>query len=132
MKRPLLLDTDVLIDFLRGYGEAVVYVRRQSDRIILSAIVVAELYAGVKGAEETTRLDDLASLFPVIPVTREIAKVGGLYKRDYGASHGVGIADGILAATAESQGADFITLNVKHFPMLVGLVPPYSKKKSTP
>jgi len=57
----------------------------------------------------------------------EIAKAGGLYKRDYGKSHGVGFADAILAATAEAENAELKTLNTKHYPMLKGLRPAYKK-----
>ena len=42
--------------------------------------------------------------------------------------HEVGLADAVIAATAESLGAELKTLNVKHFPMLKGLKPPYVKK----
>jgi len=47
-----LIDTDVLVDFLRGYGKAVAFINAHSERIILSSIAVAELYAGVKGDAE--------------------------------------------------------------------------------
>ena len=49
MVKSILLDTDVLVDFFRGHSKAVAFVNGQSDRIIMSSIVVAELYAGVKG-----------------------------------------------------------------------------------
>jgi predicted nucleic acid-binding protein len=127
MAEPFLLDTDVLIDFLRDYNKAVDFVMANSHKIILSSIVVAELYAGVKGAAEHAALDNFVSLFSVIPVTSEIAKAGGLYKRDYGKSHGVGIADAIIAATCESENAALKTLNVKHYPMIKGLKPAYKK-----
>ena len=39
----------------------------------------------------------------------EIWKAGGFYKRDYGKSHGEGLADAILAATAEAENADLRT-----------------------
>ncbi len=123
----LLLDTDVLVDFLRGHSEAVAFVNAHSARIILSSIVVAELYAGVRGDREQAVLEALVSLFRVVPVSGEIAKTGGLYKRDYGKSHGVGLADAILAATAESENAELKTLNTKHYPMLQGLRPAYTK-----
>ncbi len=123
----LLLDTDVLVDFLRGHSEAVAFVNAHSARIILSSIVVAELYAGVRGDREQAVLEALVSLFRVVPVSGEIAKTGGLYKRDYGKSHGVGLADTILAATAESENAELKTLNTKHYPMLQGLRPAYTK-----
>ena len=127
MARSILLDTDVLVDFFRGQRKAVAFVNRHSDRVILSSIVVAELYAGVKGDREQTALEDFVSLFRVIPVSAEIAKAGGLYKRDYGTSHGVGLADAILAATAQAENAELKTLNTKHYPMLKGLSPAYRK-----
>jgi len=127
MAEPILLDTDVLVDFFRGHSEAVVFVNAYSARIILSSIVVAELYAGVKGDAEQAALENFISLFRVVPVSTEIAKAGGLYKRDYSKSHGVGLADAILAATAETENAELKTLNTKHYPMLKGLRPAYKK-----
>ena len=127
MPKPILVDTDVFVDFFRGYSKAVTFVTSNYDRIILSSIVVAELYAGVKGEEEQFILDSFVSLFPVVHVTAEIARYGGLYKRDYGKSHGVGLADAILAATAELEGAELKTLNVKHYPMFKYVKPAYRK-----
>jgi predicted nucleic acid-binding protein len=122
-----LLDTDVLVDFFRGHSKAVAFVNANSPQIILSSIVVAELYAGVKGDAEQVALDDFISLFRVVPVSAEIAKTGGLYRRDYGKSHGIGLADAILAATAEAENAQLKSLNTKHYPMLKGLKPAYKK-----
>ena len=127
MAEAILLDTDVLVDFFRGHSKAVAFVNAHSARIILSSIVVAELYAGVKGDAEQAALENFVSLFRVVPVSAEIAKTGGLYKRDYGKSHGVGLADAILAATAEAENAELKTLNTKHYPMLKGLRPAYTK-----
>jgi len=127
MAGPILVDTDVLVDFLRGHSKAVTFIRTRAARIILSSIVVAELYTGVKGDAEQEALEDFVSLFRVVPVDSAIAKIGGLYKRNYSKSHGVGLADAILAATAEAEDAELKTLNVKHYPMLQGLTPAYTK-----
>ena len=127
MARPILLDTDVLIDFFRGNVKAEAFIDTYNDRIILSSIVVAELYAGVKGDAEQATLQEFVSLFRVVPVNADIGKAGGLYKRDYGKSHGVGLADAILAATAEAENAELKTFNTKHYPMLKNLKPAYLK-----
>jgi predicted nucleic acid-binding protein len=128
MNANILVDTDVMIDYLRGQDKAVALIKRQAERIILSSIVVAELYAGVREDAEREILDDLVSLLRVIPVTVEIAQAGGLLKRDFGKSHGVGLADAIIAATAQAENAVLSTLNVKHYPMMPGLKPAYVKK----
>ena len=130
MPRSILLDTDVLIDFLRGHDKAVSFVNANLDRIILSSIVVAELYAGVRGGKgdaEQVVLENFLSLFRVVPISGDVAKLGGLYKRDYGRSHGVGLADAIVAATATLEGAELKTLNAKHYPMLQDIKPAYRK-----
>jgi predicted nucleic acid-binding protein len=127
MPKPILVDTDVMIDFLRGHPKAVALLKKHSSRIVLSSIVAAELYAGVRGDEELATLDDLLSLFPVIPVSPSLARAGGLNKRDYCKAHGVGLADAIVAATCEAESAELKTLNIKHYPMIRGLKPAYMK-----
>jgi predicted nucleic acid-binding protein len=123
MSKPLLVDTDVMVDFLRGNPKAVALVQRYSTRVILSSIVTAELYAGVRGDEELNKLDSLISIFRVVPVSVELARAGGLYKKDYA----VGLADAIIAATAEAENADLKTLNTKYYPMIKGLKPAYTR-----
>jgi predicted nucleic acid-binding protein len=125
--RPILLDTDVLVDFFLGYGKAVTFITALNPRIILPSIVVAELYAGVKGNAEQAALQDFVSLFRVVPVTAEIGRAGGLYKRDFGKSHGVGLADAIMAATAEAENEELKTLNINYYPMIKGLRTAYKK-----
>lgn len=127
MVPPILIDTDVMVDFLRGHSKAVAFVQAESARIILSSIVTAELYAGVSGAEELALLDSLTFLFRVVPVSPAVARAAGLYKRDYAKAHGVGLADALIAATAMVERAELKTLNTKHYPMFKGLKPAYTK-----
>ncbi len=127
MDKPILVDTDVMVDFLRGYPKAVGFLQIHSPRVILSSIVAAELYAGVRTSDEQAVLDNLLSLFRIVPVSPAIARAAGLYKRDFAKSHGVGLADAVIAATAEAENADLKTLNIKHYPMIKGLKPAYRK-----
>jgi predicted nucleic acid-binding protein len=113
------------VDYLRGRPQAIAYIDALDDSVLVSSITVAELYAGVREGDERTALDALIGVLEVVDVTAEIACVGGLYRRDYGKSHGVGLADALIAASAESQGASLVTLNARHFPMLRGVVVPY-------
>jgi hypothetical protein len=66
VSKPIVVDTDVLIDFLQGYEEAISLVAASSDRIVVSSIVVAELYAGVRGGPDGVEqgvLERLLGLF---------------------------------------------------------------------
>lgn len=85
---PVLIDTDVLIDYLRAKQEAVNYVDNLSVPLFLSVITVAELYAGIRDGSERTTLDTFISAFSIVPLDREIGVQGWLYRRDYGKSHG--------------------------------------------
>jgi predicted nucleic acid-binding protein len=111
----LLIDTDVLIDYLRDRAEAVTYLESLTPPLSISAITVAELYAGVRDGAERSTLDQFIDSFQIIAIDENIAVRAGLIRRDFGKSHGTGLADAIIAATAELQQADLVTLNGKHF-----------------
>lgn len=130
MPGQVMLDTDVLVDYLRGYQPAMALVQENAEVIVIPAIVVAELYAGVKGEEELAALDRFLGLFPIIPVTGAIARAGGLYSKQYSKSLGTGLADAVIAAAADMTGSHLKTLNVKHFPMYKNLEPAYLKPPS--
>ncbi|MBU0677527.1 MAG: type II toxin-antitoxin system VapC family toxin, partial [Verrucomicrobia bacterium] len=68
MKRPVLFDSDVLVDYLRGRSAALACVELHARAIQIPSIVMAELYAGVRGSRELEDIDRLMSYFPVVPV----------------------------------------------------------------
>lgn len=125
---PLLLDTDVLIDYFRGNEQATSYLEGLTAPLLVSAITVAELFAGVREGKERTALGSFVSAFQVVEVSAGVAEKGGLYRRDYGRSHSVGLADALIAASAEHSRASLVTLNAKHFPMLPNVIVPYHKQ----
>src|SRR5947209_2716955 len=127
MAARLLIDTDVLIDYLRGRAEAVTYLEGLTEALAVSAVTVAELYAGVREGAERVALEQFLTAFEIIPVDEAIALAGGLFRRDFGKSHSTGLADALIAATAESRQATLVTLNDKHFPMLSNVLIPYQK-----
>jgi predicted nucleic acid-binding protein len=127
MKTIFIIDTDVMIDFIRGQKQAVELVVENRKSIILSAMVVAELMAGYRSNEERSKIERLISRAKVIPVSAPLASYAGLYLKQYRKSHGLDIADAIIAATADEQNAELKTLNVKHYPMFERLKPAYRK-----
>ena len=127
MTQPLIFDTDVIIDYLRGQPDARSYVRTLTNPLLISTITIAELYSGVREGAERLALDSFLSNFEKVFVDEAITVRGGLFRRDYGRSHKIGLADALIAATAEIRGATLVTLNIKHFPMLSSVVVPYTK-----
>jgi predicted nucleic acid-binding protein len=122
----ILVDTDILIDYLRGVPAAVQYLEGLDADLNLSVINVAELFAGVRDSERDA-VNALIECFEVFPLDYSLAIRGGLIRRDFGKSHGVGLADAIIAATAERLGCVLATLNRKHYPMLDSVAVPYHK-----
>ena len=92
----MLVDTDIVIDYLRGVAEAVDFVERHIDQIAVSAITVGELYSGVRDGDEKVALDDFVSAINVLVVDQEIGKTAGIYRGEYRKSHQLGLADCLI------------------------------------
>lgn len=84
----------------------------------------------MRDGEERNALNNFVLAFEVVAVSPEIAERGGLIRRDYKKSHNTGLADALIAATAEHERASLVTLKDKHFPMLEDVVTPYRKSDS--
>jgi len=123
----MLIDTDILIDYLRGHPSAVSFIEQNIDDLVLSAVSIAELYQGVREGHERTKLSRMISALTVLPLTLEIAETAGLFRRDYRDSIGCGLADCMIAATASEHHLALATLNDKHFRMLSSVTKPYIK-----
>jgi len=125
----LLIDTDVLIDFLRGSPKAIKYLStaQAEQTCYISTITIAELYSGVREGNERLVLSDFCKEFNIARFDGDVAEKAGLFRRDYGKSHGAGLADCIIAATAEELDCMLVTLNKKHFPMIKSVKVPYRK-----
>jgi predicted nucleic acid-binding protein len=122
-----VVDTDVLIDYLRNHADAMAFVEGNLPSLRVSTVSVAELYAGVREGAERERLVKFLNGLEIVPVSREIAEIAGLFKRRFGRSHAVEIPDALIAATAALNGWSLATLNTRHFPMLTDVFVPYRK-----
>ncbi|MCS7265546.1 MAG: type II toxin-antitoxin system VapC family toxin [Armatimonadetes bacterium] len=110
------LDSDVLIDHLRGYRKYVGYISRYERGELkgyVSTITVAELLAAKRTREiaERRKVEKLLSLFTIVPVDISIATLAGELRRDYG----LNLPDAIVAATAMSLGLVLVTRNIRHY-----------------
>jgi len=126
-----LIDTDVLVDHLKGVSAAVKTLNKLTTKgkLFCSVINEAEILAGMRENEEE-RVEALFQALNVLDVNREIAQLAGKYRRSYKKSQGVQITDALIAATASLHNLILVTLNKKHFPMPeVRLEVPYATKK---
>ncbi len=123
-----LLDTTVAIDHLRGDRSAVDLLRElieNDETVAASDVVRFELLAGVRD-DELPALEQFFSAVSWVAVGEDVARTAGdLARRHRRAHSGIDDADYLTAATALLLEADLLTTNVRHFPMLSGLQPPY-------
>lgn len=122
-----LLDTTVAVDYLRGLAEAIDLVEGLvvTDDVIVSELVRFELQAGARKSE-LDELEAFCSSFEWMPVDSDVARTGGALARRFRASHsGIDDVDYLTAASAIVADAELLTTNVRHYPMFVGLEPPY-------
>jgi predicted nucleic acid-binding protein len=115
--KKVLVDTGILINFLRGREAARNYLSSllEDSTIYCSVITVAEIHAGMKEheREKTTELIDSLS---IVDINREIAEKAGKYKSDE-KRQSLELDDCFIAATAFINGAILATGNGKHYPM---------------
>ena len=122
-----LVDTSVLIDYLRGHQPAADLLERERSAgpLHASEMTRLEVLAGMRaGEEEGTR--SLLSTLVWHPVDAAVAEEAGALGRRWLPGHsGIDGADLAIAATALRNGARLLTRNVRHFPMFADLRPPY-------
>lgn len=115
----ILLDSDVIIAWLRGYhpfAELIPELVSKANLFAWTPVSVAEIYAGVRSGEEGT-IENLFLVLETLSVSAEIGKKAGNYLHAYAKSHGVELGDALIAATAHVHGFRLWTLNKKHYPM---------------
>ena len=116
----ILLDTSVLIDYLRGrrsVRDRLERVRREGDQMYVSAINVEETVRGLVTREfEAARV--LFAGLRVAPLGEQEGWRAGEWRRAYGArGRTLSQADCLIAAAALSVNARVATGNPKDFPM---------------
>ncbi|KKM10769.1 twitching motility protein PilT [Clostridiales bacterium PH28_bin88] len=123
----ILVDTNILIDHLRGIPEASRYLAGIEDGNMegaISVLTVMELYAAPKlGPENIEKISRLLEIFHVIvPVDLFIAQTAGKLIAMYQKSHGLEPVDALIAATAIRSDAVLLTRNEKHFKYIPNLL----------
>jgi predicted nucleic acid-binding protein len=116
----LLLDSDAVIDYLKGVESSVHFIRdllSHGDTFATSAIVTCEVWAGLYPSERAVGEQLLTSMV-YLETSRKAARLAGEWRFAY-ARQGVQISstDALIASTANEHGAGIVTANLRHFPM---------------
>ena len=129
----LLVDTDILIDVARGVEQAVEYLMAWEERsgIAVSAITYMELLVGCRNKREQRAVEAFVRRFDVVPLDEDITDMAIALLRHYRLSHGLLIADALIAATAMAREIPLVSKNQRDYRFIEGLeLRPYPPREA--
>ncbi|VAW78841.1 hypothetical protein MNBD_GAMMA14-280 [hydrothermal vent metagenome] len=106
-----VLDTNILIDYLRGIEEAREEIARYSGCAI-SLITWMEVMVGATDENEETLLRDFLSRFTRVTISTDIAETAVMLRRQ----HRIRIPDALIWASAQVSNTLLVTRNTRDFP----------------
>jgi tRNA(fMet)-specific endonuclease VapC len=118
-----IADTDVLIDYLAGKGEADT-VERLLSRGALRTTVISrfELLSGARNPKQLARLVQLLAAVPSLELDDAAADAASEIRRSLERSGTtMGMADTLIAGIVTSNGGALLTRNRRHFERVSGL-----------
>lgn len=130
----VIVDTDVLIDAGRDIADAVTCLEQVEHQASLAISVVSEmeLVVGCRNKAELRTLDRFLSRFQVIKLNEPTSDIAVDLLRRYRLSHGLLVADALIAATALSQTIPLVTKNERDYRFITGLrLLPYPRPFAT-
>jgi predicted nucleic acid-binding protein len=127
----ILVDTDVLVDCLRGSGPSGAWLRQVArDSFAIPGVAAMELVMGCRDREDLKGVQRLLGSFAIVwPEAAEFAAAYDLLVA-HRLSSGINIPDCLIAATALTRAARLYTFNVRHFRAVSGLdvLQPYQRR----
>jgi len=112
----LIIDTDVLIWYLRGNAKAKDTVESNIP-FSISVVTYMELIQGMRNKDEFRIFQKqmLRWNTNIIQIDQEISSRAMFYVQEYSLSHSMMLADALIAATVVQNGETVITANDKHY-----------------
>jgi predicted nucleic acid-binding protein len=124
-----ILDTDVLIDVQRGHPPAIAWFAQLTEVPSVPGYVVMELVQDARNKQEVdAALRLIAPLSVVWPTAADCNRALSEFST-YHLSHGLGLIDSLIAASAVGLSANLCTFNDKHYHPVPGLTTrqPYTR-----
>ena len=123
MAQQLLIDTDIIIDIGRNSKQAIDFlqsIERKSSPTI-SVVTQMELLVGCRNKKEMNTLSKFLERFKILHIDEKISSIAVDLMSKYRLSHGLLIADSLIAATAIKLKIVFSTKNHRDFRFINGL-----------
>ena len=132
----IIVDTDILIDAARNVNEALNCLQQIEQRLpaAVSSVTQMELIIGCRNKNELDSLEQFLYRFHIIGLNEQISDTAIDLLKRYRLSHGLLIADALIAATAIISDLAFVSKNQRDYRFIEGfqLLPypdPFSNNK---
>ena len=111
-----LLDTCILIDYLRGEPNVYdILVNNSGIKLSMSTITMMELVIGAFNKREVNYIQKAFKEIDIIYIDYDISKLAEDLIVKYSKSHNLQIDDALIAATSIKMNAELITNNISDF-----------------
>lgn len=123
MTNSTIIDTDILIDAGRGVLDAVNCLQnlKLTSGLAISVVTQMELMVGCANKAELKTLENFLTQFYMIKIDQAVSDKAVDLVRSYRLSHGLLIADSLIAATAIVCNYPLITKNQRDYRFIQGL-----------
>lgn len=118
------IDTDIFIDFYRNYQPAVDFLEDLSSKnkiLSISSITKMELFIGCRDKKELRETKKFLDQYNVVHFNGSISAKAIELIEQYNLSHGLLMADAIIAATVMILSGELFSKNLNHFVFIEGL-----------
>ncbi len=118
----MLVDTDVLIWYLKGNEKAYEIIENSSN-FFISVVTYIELVQGMRNKKELNNLRKALHIWnaQILYISEEISAKAMFYVEQHFLSHSIQLADALIGATAIAYGIPVLTGNDKHYKVLKDL-----------
>jgi len=125
----VVIDTDILIDLLRGVGETVDFLGRIENKGYLLATTIVNAFELYHGAYKSRRREEnlastkklLERLIVLRMGLRSAEDAGRIYAELEAKGQPIGLKDAIMGAITLTRGYALATRNVEHLQKITGL-----------
>ena len=115
----IMIDSDVLIWYMRGNPKAYNAIERQNG-FFISVVTYMELVQGMQNKRELTLLRKTMRNWnaKILYINEDISTKAMFFVEQHFLSHSIVLADALIGATAISNGLKLLTSNIKHYKIL--------------
>lgn len=119
----ILLDTNILIDVMRGYEPAALRLDQliRTHELLTSVVTYLELIEGCQNKQALNAVEKLLENFQILPIDISSSDRAADLVRQHNLSHGLLLADAFIAAIALENSFPLLTRNIKDFRFIEAL-----------